>query len=117
MKETLRKIASILMALVVLFSTASFTVDMHYCGDHLVDFSLFDKVDTCLMKAGMSKSSSECAVMDMDCCSDVEVAIEGQDDLKVSFDQLTLDHSRLVCHVLCQAQTPPGDRCGGCLRR
>ncbi len=34
------------MALIVLFSTMSFSVDIHYCGDHLVDFSLSEKVDT-----------------------------------------------------------------------
>ncbi len=86
------------MALLVLFSTMSFSVDMHYCGDDLVDFSFSDKVDTCMMKADISKSSSECAVMDvkMDCCSDVEVVIEGQDDLKISFDQLTFDQQLFV---------------------
>jgi hypothetical protein len=98
MKELLRKIVSMAMALLVLFSTMSFSVDMHYCGDDLVDFSFSDKVDTCMMKADISKSSSECAVMDvkMDCCSDVEVVIEGQDDLKISFDQLTFDQQLFV---------------------
>lgn len=98
MKEDLRKIASISMALIVLFSTMSFSVDMHYCGDHLVDFSLSEKVDTCMMKAELSKSSSECAVMDMemDCCSDVEIVIDGQDDLKISFEQLTFDQQLFV---------------------
>ncbi len=86
------------MALIVLFSTMSFSVDMHYCGDHLVDFSLSEKVDTCMMKAELSKSSSECAVMDMemDCCSNVEIVIEGRDDLKISFDQLTFDQQLFV---------------------
>lgn len=95
MKEIFRKIASISMAFLVLFSTMSFTVDMHYCGDHLVDFSLTEKVDTCLMKAEMTKTSTSCSMMDMkmemDCCSDVEVVFEGQDDLKLSFDQLSFD--------------------------
>ena len=83
------------MALLVLFSTMSFTVDIHYCGDHLVDFSFAQKVDTCLMKAEMSKPQSQCSMMDMEmemgCCSDVEVIFEGQDDLKLSFDQLSFD--------------------------
>ena len=102
MKETLRKIASSTMALLVLFSTMSFSVDIHYCGDHLVDFSLFNSVDTCMMKTDMSKSSNECAVveMEMDCCTDVEVLLEGQDDLKISFDQLTLDQQLLVASFI-----------------
>ena len=86
------------MALLVLFSTMSFSVDMHYCGDHLVDFSLTEKVDSCTMKAEMSNSSSECAAMEMemDCCSDVELVMEGQDDLKISMDQLSLDQQVFV---------------------
>ncbi|MFS4416030.1 HYC_CC_PP family protein [Maribacter sp. 2307ULW6-5] len=98
MKEALRKITSIAMALIVLFSTMSFSVDMHYCGDHLVDFSLYDKVDTCMMKAEMTKTSGSCEVMEMemDCCTDVKVVVEGQDDLKISFDQLTFDQQVFV---------------------
>ena len=88
------------MALLVLFSTMSFSVDMHYCGDHLVDFSFFNNVDTCMMKAEMSKSSSDCAMMDMDmdmdCCTDMEFILEGQDDLKISFDQFTFDQQLFV---------------------
>lgn len=81
------------MAFIVLFSTMSFAVDMHYCGDHMVDFSLFEKVDSCMMKPEMSTSSSECALMDMDmdCCSDIAIVVEGQDDLNISFNQLTFD--------------------------
>lgn len=76
----------------------SFTVDMHYCGDHLVDFSFFDSVDTCMMKAAMSKSSTECDVvkMKMNCCTDVQIVVEGQDDLKISFDHLTFDQQLFV---------------------
>jgi len=86
------------MAFIVLFSTMSFSVDMHYCGDHLVDYSLFDKVDTCMMQAEKIKSSSECAVMEMemDCCSDVEIVIEGQDDVKISFDQFTFEQQLFI---------------------
>ena len=32
---------SFLMAFVVLFSTISFTVDMHYCGNSLIDTAVF----------------------------------------------------------------------------
>lgn len=88
------------MALIVLFSTMSFSVDMHYCGDHLVDFSMFDKVDNCLMKSEKSDTSGSCEITamksEMNCCSDIEVTIEGQDDLKISFDKLTIDQEQFV---------------------
>ncbi len=103
MKEAFRKIASLSMAFIVLFSTMSFSVDMHYCGDHLVDFSFSQKVDTCIMKAEMTESSSACTVMEMemDCCSDVEIVFEGQEDLKVSFDQLSFDQQVFVASFVC----------------
>ncbi len=88
------------MALMVLLSTMSFSLDMHYCGDHLVDFSMFDKVDTCLMKSEKSETSGSCGIMvmesEMNCCSDIEVTIEGQDDLKISFDHLSFDQQQFV---------------------
>ncbi|MGB5553765.1 MAG: hypothetical protein WBM83_03835, partial [Flavobacteriaceae bacterium] len=61
-------------------------------------FSLFENVDTCMMKAKMSKSSLDCAMMDMDmdCCTDVEVLLQGQDDLKISFDQITFDQQVFI---------------------
>ncbi len=45
------------MAIVVLLSTMSFTLDMHYCGDTLVDIAVFKKAETCGME--MQKSISE----------------------------------------------------------
>ena len=78
------------MALLLLFSTLSFSMDMHFCGDHLVDFSLFDKADSCGMMPVAEAASSDCTVMKagMECCTDVQIVVEGQEDLKVSFDQL-----------------------------
>ena len=98
MKETLRQIVSVTMALLVLFSTMSFTVDMHYCGDHLVDFGFFKNAENCAMKASNSNSAGEDSLMkmEMDCCTDLEIVQVGQDDLKISFDQLTFEQQTFV---------------------
>lgn len=98
MKVSIHKIAALAMALLVLLSTMSFAVDMHYCGDHLVDFSFSKTVDTCLMNAERTKSTSDCPMMEMkmDCCSDVEVVFEGHDDLKMSLDHLSFDQQVFV---------------------
>ncbi|TMM59120.1 hypothetical protein FEE95_06720 [Maribacter algarum] len=98
MKKIYYKITSVLLALIVLLSTMSFSLDMHFCGDQLVDFSISDKANTCLMKTEMTKTSSSCEVMKMEmgCCSDVEVVFEGRDDLKISFDQLTFNQQVFV---------------------
>jgi len=86
------------MALLVLFSTLSFSVDMHFCGDHLVDFSLFEGVDSCAMNDVPAKSSGSCAMMEMDmeCCSDVEFVVEGSRDLKLTLDQLSFEQQVFV---------------------
>ena len=98
MKETLRQIVSFTMALLVLFSTMSFTVDMHYCGDQLVDFSFFKTAENCSMKASSSKAAGETSIMEMemDCCTDLEIVLEGQDDLKISFDQFTFEQQIFI---------------------
>jgi len=90
------------MALLVLFSTMSFRVDMHYCGDYLVDLSLSKNADTCLMNAKMTKSCSDCPMMEMkmDCCSDVELVFEGHDNLQLSLDHISIDQHVFVVSFL-----------------
>ena len=102
-KELLCKLMALGMAGIVLFSTMSFSVDMHFCGDHLVDFSFFDNVNTCSMKADLTDSSRKCSAMemDMDCCKDILVVIEGQDDLKMTYDQLTFDQQLFTTAFIC----------------
>ncbi|MGB5509957.1 HYC_CC_PP family protein [Robiginitalea sp.] len=96
MKAIVFKIASLFMALLVLLSTLSFSVGMHFCGDSLVDFSLFESVDSCTMEAEPVKSSASCEMLDVDCCSDVAFVVEGQQELNLSFDPLTSEQQLLV---------------------
>lgn len=91
MKEIFNKIVSFLMALIVLFSTFSFTVNEHYCGDTLKDRAIFVKADKCLMEIKMEKPSNQCDMHQKKCCDDIVKIIEGQDELKISFDNLTTD--------------------------
>jgi len=78
------------MTFVVLFSTMSFTIDMHYCGNTLVDIAIFKQAKTCEMKMQKSSSNSECSITKKDCCNDEQVVFEGQDELNISLDKLTL---------------------------
>ena len=80
MKIFLFKIASFLLALLVLFSTFSFTVEKHYCGEFLMDVSFTGSADDCGME--MEKPSTEgCPITKKNCCDDKQLAIEGQDEL------------------------------------
>ena len=87
---------SVLMAFVVLFSTMSFTIDMHFCGDTLMDTAIFHKAKTCDMEMETATASSECSTIKKDCCKDEQVVIKGQDELKISFDKLTLEKQIFV---------------------
>jgi len=84
------------MALLVLLSTVSFTVDSHYCEDIFVDSSLFGHAQTCGMDVQQQSQSSECDISKKDCCSDEQVIVEGQDTLKTSFDKLDKDQQLFV---------------------
>ena len=95
MKQIFHKISSVLMAIVVLFSTISFTVDMHYCGDSLVETAIFHEAEGCGME--MEKPSTEgCSTTENNCCSNEQLVIEGQDELKISFDNLTIEQQFFV---------------------
>ncbi len=96
MKKVFYKISSACLALIVLLSTVSFTVDSHYCGDTLVDSSLFGHVETCGMEVQQQSPSSECDISKKDCCSDEQVIVEGQDTLKTSFDKLGKEQQLFV---------------------
>lgn len=72
------------MASIVLFTTMSFTVDIHYCGDTFVDFAVNQRAETCGMEDLQSQNDCKNEVAKKDCCSDKQIVVEGQDDLKLS---------------------------------
>lgn len=96
MKAKFFKIVSFCMALLVFVSTMSFTIESHYCGDVLVDTSVFGKVESCGMEVQQKTSSTECDITKKDCCSDEQLVVDGQDNLKISFDKLDKEQQILV---------------------
>ena len=77
MKAIFFKIVSFCMALLVFVSTMSFTIESHYCGDVLVDTSVFGKVESCGMEVQQKTSSTECDITKKDCCSDEQLFVDG----------------------------------------
>jgi hypothetical protein len=84
------------MALIVLFSTFSFTVAQHYCGDDLVDFSFFGKAESCGMEIQQPSDSHEHNFEKKGCCNDETLSISGQHDLKLSLDKLNFEQQHFV---------------------
>jgi len=75
---------SVVLALLVLLSTLSFTIDKHFCGETLVDSAIFSKAKTCGMEMDSQQTSAK-----KSCCKDEVDIIKGQDELKLtSLDNL-----------------------------
>ena len=83
------------MAFVVLFSTMSFTVDLHYCGDTLMDTAIFHKAETCGMEMENSLTDG-CSITKKNCCSDEQLAVEGQDELQLQVDKITFEQQVFI---------------------
>ena len=99
-KQTLHKASAILLSIVVLFSTMSFTVDFHYCGDNLVDTAILHKAENCGMEMDKPTPVSDCNVSEKNCCSDKEMVVVGADDLKKTNETLTSDQQLLVASFI-----------------
>lgn len=100
MKQLFKKITAILMAFVVLFSTMSFTISEHYCGDYLVDSALFSKAESCGMEMQKLATTKDCSVNKDNCCSDVLTHIEGQSELKTDLSNLNFNQQVFVASYI-----------------
>lgn len=77
MKQLFLKITTVLLTLLVLFSTFSFTVESHYCGDFLMDVSFTGNAADCGMQMEQTAVKKK-----KNCCKDELQKIEGQDELQ-----------------------------------
>ena len=87
-KKVFHKIVSMVMALMLLLSTISWTVEKHTCMGRVMDVALFPKPQDCGMEAAMR-------VMEKDadenhCCGEETLTLQGQDDLKIAFNDIHL---------------------------
>ena len=99
MKQIFHKTMSLTMAFVVLFSTMSFTVNMHYCGETLVDTAIFKKAKGCGMEM-QSPSTKDCSISKKNCCSDKQILVDGQDELKLNFDTFSFQQQQFVASFI-----------------
>lgn len=100
MKVVLQKIMSFLMAWVVLFSTMSFTIDMHYCGDTLVDVALFHKAKGCGMEMQEPLSDSGCSFVKKGCCKEEQLKVKGQDNLQLTVEKISFEKQVFVASFI-----------------
>ena len=73
-----------------MFSTVSFTIEKHFCGDVLVDISVFTEVQKCEMEALELLQKKTC-------CKDEIDIIQGQDELKTNtFEDLDFNQQLFI---------------------
>lgn len=83
------KVTSMFLAVLVVFSTLSFTVEKHFCGNTLVDVAIFTEVKGCGMEA------ASMAKMKKPCCKEEVEIIKGLEDLKSNtFDDLSIEQQQ-----------------------
>ena len=84
MKSFFSKIISFFLAALILLSTSSFTVDMHFCCNKLVDMSLIGKAKVCAEKVQKKKEpTKQCTTLqEKDCCSNQSFVKTGDDTIK-----------------------------------
>jgi hypothetical protein len=75
----LKSIVSSMLALLVLVSSSSFTVNMHFCGGNVQSVSLIEDADACPMEIQQPPCHKKMAIKKSGCCEDKHVAFEGKD--------------------------------------
>ena len=77
------------MAVMLLLSTVSWTIEKHTCMGRVMDVALFAKAQDCGMDAAMQAMEDES--LGNHCCGEETITLQGQDDLKITFNDISLD--------------------------
>ncbi len=83
-----RKISALLLSMLVLFGSTSFTLSMHFCMEQLESIALYNNATECDMMTKMPPCDNEDHHLENShedkkgCCEDQTHLIEGQDELK-----------------------------------
>lgn len=112
MKGVFQQFLAIALSFLIFFSTLSLSVDMHFCGDHLVDFSIGRKAATCGMETASSGVPGQCIMSAMECCTDFEIVFQAQEELQAhddgySISRILLAGLRPPAAALTSYQAPP----------
>ncbi len=88
------------MSFVVLFSTTSFAITKHYCGDTLIDTAVFNKAETCGMEMDLDSTVEGCSVIKENCCNDEQILIDGQDEVQIQFDKISFEQKVFIASFI-----------------
>ena len=66
----------------------------------MVDYAIGHSATTCGMEHEPSQNTCESEVLDDSCCTDKQIVVEGQDEIKASFDTLSFEQQVFVATFL-----------------
>jgi hypothetical protein len=76
--KALRSILSVSLALLVLISSSSFTVNLHLCGGRVQSVSVIEKATPCAMEQLAKTLPCHKAMSKKKCCSEDHITFEGK---------------------------------------
>ncbi|SFU54284.1 hypothetical protein SAMN05216480_106167 [Pustulibacterium marinum] len=102
MKTIAKHITALILAILVLASTVSFTVNTHYCMGRPMDRSVFTAAKSCGMEMlEATETPKGCEKVTQHCCHDEQHVVKGQKELKDSSIELTTTQQAvLTAYVL-----------------
>ncbi|GLR17343.1 hypothetical protein GCM10007940_19580 [Portibacter lacus] len=86
------------MAILMLFSSVGYSIDMHYCQDQLKSIAIFGKSKSChemAKKVCPMHKDMTIEQEDKDCCNNKTVVVEGLDNDKIGFQTQSLSDQNL----------------------
>ena len=113
-KSVSHRIISLVMAILMLFTSVGFSADLHFCKGELKSFSVFGKAESChTMKKSCSHHENMVVAdtSEKDCCSNKTIEIDDLDtDFNVALDvELTDLQVKFVASFVCSffSLSPP----------
>ena len=101
MEKFITHIGVTLLSLIVVFSSMSFTVQKHYCGEVLVGVSYVGKAEVCCAsKDAKQKNKQEGSSNKEDCCNDELELIESLTFEKEKLTSLSTDDIEFVVYYV-----------------
>ena len=89
-KTALHRIASLTLAVLMLFTSVGFSADLHFCKGEFKSFSLFGEAESCHTKKKSCPHHANMVVSDQsenDCCSNKIIELDDLDsDFNISID-------------------------------
>jgi len=100
MLQVLHKILAVIIALVVLFSSLSFTVEKHVCMGEITNTSYFTSVDSCgmiMVEDDCNRDHFSSHKMEKEkCCNDIQELIPGNQNEQQAIDSFELKQMQFV---------------------